>query len=106
MVAVTVSDPLPSSLSIAVTVIEYSVPSSRSVSVYIVSLSVMSSYMSLGQSVLEYEMMYSVAVTSLASVHDIVMVLSDVEETDNDENAPDKRYKVKTLQLSVKLTYH
>ena len=98
MVAVTVSDALPpSSLSIAVTVIEYSVPSSRSVSVYIVSLSlipVMSSYISLGQSILEYEMMYSVTVTPSASTSDRVTVLSEVEETDNDENAPDERYMI------------
>ena len=94
MVAVTVSDAFPLSLSIAVTVIEYSVPSSRSVSVYIVSLSlipVMSSYISLGQSILEYEMMYSVAVTPSASISNRVTVLSEVEETDNDENAPDER---------------
>ena len=60
MVAVRLSSPVPPPLSVAVTVIEYSVPSSRPVSGYIVSLTGISVMVleSVKQlvSVLEYEM--------------------------------------------------
>ena len=71
------------------TVMRYVVPSSSSVSLCSILSVVLLPYVSPGQLVLKYETVYGVAVTSLANVQEMVIVVVETEPTDRN-NASDR----------------